>query len=174
MAPTEDRRSERPLTNRVTFQLPVLIRTGGVGVLAQLATAARRSNREYNPRLRQPNPPMRRLGTCTSAFLAFFIVLAGSCWFYFSFIGPEAIYNGQRLFRKTQWYGYSQMIPIPNRRFSTAYAYRDKTGAWIREGPYVEYYRNGNFRIASYYLHGHLDGKESVFNEYGIEMFRTY
>jgi hypothetical protein len=117
---------------------------------------------------------MKRLRTYILASAAFFIVLAGSWWFYFTFIGPDAIYNGQRVVRRTQWYGYSQVFPIPTGRFSAAYAYRDKTGAWIREGPYVEYYPNGNVRIASYYLHGHLDGKESVFNESGIEMFRTY
>ena len=117
---------------------------------------------------------MKRLRTYILPSAAFFIVLAGSWWFYFTFIGPDATYNGQRVVRRTQWYGYSQVFPIPTGRFSAAYAYWDKTGAWIREGPYVEYYPNGNVRIASYYLHGHLDGKESVFNESGIEMFRTY
>jgi len=117
---------------------------------------------------------MKHLRTYTLAFVAFFIVLAGSWWFYFTFIGPDAIYNGQPVVRRTQWYGYSQVIPIPTGRFSAAYAHRDETGAWIREGPYVEYYPNGNVRIRSYYLHDHLDGKESVFNEYGIEMFRIF
>jgi antitoxin component YwqK of YwqJK toxin-antitoxin module len=73
-----------------------------------------------------------------------------------------------------EWYGYSLILPIPASRSSAYYTYKDQTGAWVREGPYVEYYRNGNLRLESYYVHGQLDGKESVFNEYGNEMFRIY
>jgi len=88
--------------------------------------------------------------------------------------GSHAVYNGRRVTRQTQWYGYSQIIPIPRSRAAVYYAYRDATGAWIREGPCVEYYLNGNLRIVSYYLHGQLDAKQSVFNEYGIETLRFY
>jgi hypothetical protein len=88
--------------------------------------------------------------------------------------GSRAVYNGQRVTRKTQWYVYSLQLPIPVGRAAIYYAYQNADGAWIREGPSVEYYRNGNPRTKSYFLHGQVEGKESDFNEYGIEMFRFY
>jgi hypothetical protein len=106
-------------------------------------------------------------------FAAAFLLSACLLWLYITFIASDSVYNGLRVARKTQWYGYSQVLPIPTGRFSVYYAYQDPTGAWIREGPYVEYYSNGHVRFERYYVHGQPDGKESVFNEAGIEMFRT-
>jgi len=88
--------------------------------------------------------------------------------------GSHAVYNGLRVARQTQWYVYSLTIPIPTSRAAVYYAYQDATGAWIREGPCVEYYQNGNLRLVSNYLHGELDATQSVFNEYGIETLRFY
>jgi hypothetical protein len=88
--------------------------------------------------------------------------------------GSHAVYNGRSVTRQTQWYVYSLTIPIPTGRAAVYYAYQDATGAWIREGPCVEYYQNGKLRLVSYYLHGELDAKQSVFNEYGIETLRFY
>jgi len=84
------------------------------------------------------------------------------------------VYNGHRVIPKSQWYVYSLMLPIPTTLESRCYAYRDQTGALIWEGPCVQYYPNGNLRVQSHYLHGQLDGRESIFNESGIEMSRTY
>ncbi len=88
--------------------------------------------------------------------------------------GLHAVYNGRRVTRQTQWYVYSLTIPIPRRLAAVCYAYQDATAAWIREGPCVEYYPNGKLRLDSYYLHGELDARQSVFNEYGIETLRFY
>jgi hypothetical protein len=88
--------------------------------------------------------------------------------------GSHAIYNGRRVTRQTQWYVYSLTIPIPTGRAAVCYAYQDAAGAWIREGPCVEYYPNGRLRLVSYYLNGQLDATQSVFNEYGIETLRFY
>jgi hypothetical protein len=88
--------------------------------------------------------------------------------------GSHAVYNGRRVTRQTQWYVYSLTIPIPTGRAAVCYAYQDATGAWIREGPCVEYYQDGKLRLVSNYLHGELDAKQSVFNEYGIETLRFY
>jgi hypothetical protein len=84
------------------------------------------------------------------------------------------VYNGHRVVSRSEWYGYSWVLPIPTNLSSRCYAYRDQTGAWIWEGPCVKYYRNGNLRVQSNYLHGLLDGRESIFNKAGIEMSRTY
>jgi hypothetical protein len=117
---------------------------------------------------------MTRLRTSTLILTPILIMLACALWFYLTFIGLHSVYNGRRVSRKTQWYAYSLVLPIPVSRYSVYYVYQDQPGAWIREGPYAEYYRNGNVRLERYYLHGEQDGKESVFNEYGNEMFRTY
>jgi hypothetical protein len=88
--------------------------------------------------------------------------------------GSHAVYNGRRVTRQTEWYAYSLIIPIPRSRAAVYYAYQDATGAWIREGPCVEYYLNGKLRLVSYYRSGQLDATQSVFNEYGIETLRFY
>jgi hypothetical protein len=88
--------------------------------------------------------------------------------------GSHAVYNGRRVTRRTEWYAYSLIVPIPRSRAAVYYAYQDATGAWIREGPCVEYYLNGKLRLVSYYLNGQLDATQSVFNEYGIETLRFY
>ena len=118
---------------------------------------------------------MKRLPAWTIAIAVFFgLVSCFLLWFYFTFIGRPAVYNGHRVTRRTKWYGYSEVLPIPTGRFSVSYDYQDETGVWIQEGPATEYYSNGNVRVQGYYLHGQLEGKQSVFNEAGIEMFRTY
>ena len=118
---------------------------------------------------------MKRLPTWTIAIAILLVFF--SCfllWFYFTFIGRPAVYNGRRVARKTEWYGYSQILPIPTGRFSVSYGYQDQAGVWIPEGPYTGYFPNGNVRVECYYVHGQLDGKQSIFNEAGIEIFRTY
>src|ERR1700733_12509780 len=103
------------------------------------------------------------IGTPSRIFGVAAALLLSAClwWSYITFIASDSVYNGLRVARKTQWYGYSQVLPIPTGRFSVYYAYRDPTGAWIREGPYVEYYRNGHVRFERFYVHGQTDGKES-------------
>jgi hypothetical protein len=117
---------------------------------------------------------MTRLRTWTLILTPVLIVLICASWFYVVFVGPHSVYNGQRATRRIQWYGYSSVLPIPVARFAVYYESQEQAGAWIREGPYAEYYRNGHVRLERYYLHGEQDGTESVFNEYGNEMFRTY
>ncbi|MGA9888564.1 MAG: hypothetical protein WBQ31_13775 [Candidatus Acidiferrales bacterium] len=116
---------------------------------------------------------MKRVRILLLSFAAISALLI--CVLLFLFLhGRHAVYNGQRVTRKTQWYGYGYGIPIPTGLASVYYAYQEPTGTWIREGPCVEYYPNGKRRIESYYLHGQLDVKESLFNENGIETLRFY
>lgn len=116
---------------------------------------------------------MKRVRLMLLSFAAISALLI--CVVLFLFLrGAHAVYNGQRVTRKTQWYAYSMQLPIPVRRAAIYYAYQGADGARVREGPSVENYRNGNLRTESYFLHGQVEGKESDFNEYGIEMFRFY
>lgn len=116
---------------------------------------------------------MKRVRILLLSFAAIGALLI--CALLFLFLREaHAVYNGQRVTRQTQWYVYSLLLPIPVGRAAVYYAYQDSDGAWIREGPSVEYYRNGNVRTESYFLHGQAEGKVSDFNEYGIEVFRFY
>jgi len=118
--------------------------------------------------------PMKRPRPPTIGFAVAFILLCCSLWLYSTLIGWRAVYNGQRVAPKSQWYAYSLVLPIPTGLASRCYAYRDQTGTLIWEGPCVKYYPNGKLRVRSNYLHGQLDGKESIFNEAGIELSRIY
>jgi antitoxin component YwqK of YwqJK toxin-antitoxin module len=86
----------------------------------------------------------------------------------------HAVYDGRRVTRKLEWYGHGLGNPLRKSLYAKYYVYEGQPGHWVKQGPYVEYYPNGNVRLENYYVDDQQNGKESIFNEAGIETLRIY
>ena len=116
---------------------------------------------------------MKRILMCAVSVAILCLTVVCLLWWR-SYRESHAVYDGRRVTRKLEWYGYGLGSPLRKSLYAKYYVYEDQPGHWVKQGPYVEYYPNGNVRLENYYVDDQQNGKESIFNEAGIETLRIY